>query len=337
MRTFQRWRASRPAPHSVTPRLISMIVMLGIVLLVMWQARDPKNWRWLEILANEAPAASGTEQVAVAKESATTQPPTKPEAAAEPFEIDPLEVATAEEEYLAISDGTTALRREEMSAYWRMFGWVQQQSLAQLQRGARSKVVFNDFVQSPDQQRGKLFALELNVRRVLAYDAPENPAGIKTVYEVWGWTNESRAWPYVIVTAQLPPGMPVGATVQEEASFAGYFFKVQGYHAGGAGPKDKPLIAPLMIGRLSHRGAPAPAAPAEIAWSPWIVGLVLVGAVWLSLRILIWRMRRKPAAVASRTSTSPSGEGLELAGWLAAASGQSDQPSSNSNGKHQQR
>ena len=335
MRTFQRWRVVRQRPHSATPRLITMIAMLGVVLLVMWQAGDPKNWRWLEMLTRGEPSSRAQPAIAT-KESSNIPSPRKCEPVAPVFEVDPLELAAAEDEYLAISDGTLKLRREEMPAYWRLFGWTRQQSLAQLRRSAQTSVALNDFVQSADDQRGKLFALELNVRRVLAYDAPENPVGVKKVYEIWGWTKESRAWPYVVVTAELPPGMAVGPSVYEEASFAGYFFKLQGYQAAGAGPKDRPLIAPLLIGRLSHHAVPAPAAPTEWAWSPWIVGLVLLGTLWVALRMVFRRWRRNPATAQRRTITGPSQQGLELADWLAAAAAQPDHPISNSNGKHRQ-
>jgi len=97
-----------------------------------------------------------------------------------------------------------------------------------------------------------------------------------------GWTTESKAWLYVVLTAHLPPGMPVGADVNERVTFAGYFLKVQGYHAAGAGPRDKPLGGPrcssvAWSGRLPL--GPASANPD----SRWVQGLVtfmlLVGAV----------------------------------------------------------
>ena len=41
-------------------------------------------------------------------------------------------------------------------------------------------------------------ALDLNVRRVLKYDLEGEP-----VYEVWGWTTESKTWLYVAVVVDL--------------------------------------------------------------------------------------------------------------------------------------
>jgi len=46
-----------------------------------------------------------------------------------------------------------------------------------------------------------------------------------------------------VLTAHLPEGMPIGPNVYERAAFTGYFFKVQGYQAAGAG---------LLLGRQFH-------------------------------------------------------------------------------------
>src|SRR4029453_7884791 len=96
---------------------------------------------------------------------------------------------------------------------------------------AERNVAFNQFVQSPDEARGKLYQFDLNVRQVIAYEAPINSAGVEKVYEIRGWRDESKSWLYVVLTAHLPDGFPVGLNIYERAHFAGYFFKVQGYHA----------------------------------------------------------------------------------------------------------
>src|SRR5207245_747442 len=109
---------------------------------------------------------------------------------------------------------------------------------------------FNDFVRSPASLRGKLIHLDLHVHRILSYDAePGNAAGIKTVYEFVGNTDQSQAWLYFAVSGELPPGLPTGLSVDERVSFYGYFFKLQGYHEGGAKPNARPLFGPLLVGR----------------------------------------------------------------------------------------
>ena len=189
-----------------------------------------------------------------------------------------------------------------MPAYWRLFSWVRNQSLAGLSKRAVKDVVLNDFMQSPDDFRGRLVALELNVRRVLRYPATKNRLGIENIYEVTGFTTESQAWLYFGLTADLPKGMPVGSSVEEQATFYGYFLKLQGYYQAGARPNERPLEAPVLIGRMVWHPAVVAGAQGEsfsqIFWVAILgAGLVVAGGVWLIVRLL----GRRPAAVRGRT------------------------------------
>lgn len=285
--------------------------MLIVVGMLMTRAADPRNWVWLTGQAQEN--AIATEPVAAAV-------PVQPEEIVPgPTDADVAELAAAREQFQALTDYTLALSREEMPAYWRLFAWGEHQSLADLEGRADRSAVLNQFMQSPDEQRGKLFQLKLNVRRVLSYDAPANSAGIGRVYEVWGWTTESKAWLYVVLTAHLPPGMPVGPDVNEQVTFAGYFLKVQGYQAAGAGPQDKPLAAPLLIGRMASTAPPKPVAvAADGGWTQGMALLVLLlGAIGLAIWIFI------PKGTASQWTESSLGQTAlprgEVRDWLAQA------------------
>jgi hypothetical protein len=292
-------------------RLTSVVTMLVVVGMLMSRASDPNNWVWL------TGEPGGDAKLAVADAGAEKALPAT--VTPGPTDTDTEEREGASEQFQAISDRTIELAREEMPAYWRLFAWTEHQSLADLQQRADPSAVLNQFVQWPDEQRGKLFQLDLNVRRVLSYDAPANSAGIKKVYEIWGWTTESKAWLYVVLTSHLPPGMPVGPDVNERVTFAGYFLKVQGYHAAGAGPRDKPLAAPLFVGRLAWKASPASvSATSDARWMQGVFTLILlVGAVGLAIWMFIPR----------RTATHRTGATLghcssprsEIRDWLADA------------------
>src|SRR5262245_7676361 len=289
------------------PRLASMIVMLVILGMLISRAADPRTWTWLTA---EPKSKFHAEDAAKSDPEIISPGPT---------DLDPEERAAAAEEFQAITDRTIELSREEMPAYWLLFSWFSHQSLDELQRRASPAVVFNQFVQTPDEQRGKLFRLDLNVRRVLSYEAPPNSAGIEKVYEIWGWTTESKAWLYVVLTAHLPEGMPVGPDVNERVTFAGYFFKVQGYHAAGAGPRDKPLAAPLFVGRVAWNQPPrAASTSSDTHWMQGALTLILLlGAVGLA--IWIFTPRR---IAANRTESSLHGNlspRSEIRDWLAEA------------------
>ncbi len=254
-------------------RLMSMVVMLTVLGAVIFRARQPESPppadESADLPVEEGPKTAS--RVAVGEEPASkaSQPVSDG-----PSDEDPEQQADAAEEFQAVSDGTLGIQPEEMLAYWRLFYWTEHQSLETLEKRVRGKRAFNDFMQFPDKERGKLVRLDLNVRRVLAYDVKQSPFGIKRLYEIWGWTDDSKAWLYCVVTAHLPEGMPIGADVYERARFVGYFFKLQGYHEAGAKPHARPLRAPLLVGRLRRYPSltEQQQAPGEDWWTLGVVG-----------------------------------------------------------------
>ncbi len=146
------------------------------------------------------------------------------------------------------------------------------------------------------------------MRRILEYTHKD-----LTLYEVWGWTEESRSWPYVGVVLDLPKGMPIGANVYEQVTLVGYFFKMQGYLEAGAKPRAAPLQAPLFVGRLIWR----PAAKPQARSSDWSWGLFLLAGfvVFLIIRwgLLLWGGRRR-LFESPRLQAKPGGNPVE--DWL---------------------
>jgi hypothetical protein len=247
-------------------RLLTMIAFLAVLGTVIYRtgglAGDGQPSQVAPAAAAPADSARKTSGGADTAEAVTSGP----------TDEDPDQRAEAEEEFQAVTDGSLGVQPEEMLIYWRLFTWVEHQSLETLRQRSRGDLVYNDFVQSPDKCRGRLVRLDLNVRRVLAYDVEDSPADVKRVYEIWGWTDDAKAWLYDVVTAHLPEGMPIGPEVEARATFVGYFFKLQGYYETGAKPRAAPLRAPLLVGRLIRSPlAVEPAAPQPHTW-------ILVGA-----------------------------------------------------------
>jgi len=194
------------------------------------------------------------------------------------YDADPEEREAASEELQAVSDGSLSIEREEMAAYWRLLHWVTSQSSQKLDSRAAKDVTFNDLMQRSHEHRGQLLAFDLNVRRILSYDAPKNDLGIEKLYELWGWTDQSKAWLYVCVTPELPEGLQEGETVNERVRFAGYFFKLQGYLEANAPPRAKPLNAPLCLGHVIWTPKTVPGT-AKLFGEPSIWGLTTAGAI----------------------------------------------------------
>ncbi len=259
-----------------------MVVMLFVVGVLYQRARDAKTWTWL------VPESQREETSAAAP---VPSPPDVETVTEGPTDLDDEQKAEAVKLLAAVTD-FQKLADVEMPAYWRLLGWAQHQSFGDLSQRAQRDVPLTKLHEQPDKYRAQLLRLRLNVRRVLDFEAPQNSAGVRTVYEAWGWTNDSKARPYVVVFAELPPGMKPGTDVDYEVQFAGYFLKWMQYETY----KGQKRSAPLLVGRLQSRPASAPL-PRSSPWSLWDFAFFR----WRSTDHCVW-----PEGGFSAESCSPS-------------------------------
>ena len=285
-------------------RLASALMMLILITMLMVRFRDPTMWRWAGRV--DAPQAQQPDAVEAPSNQTVAAAPAQPaaESAAESNEdkivgtdLDPDEKESADEEFQAVTDHTTQIGKLDMPAYLRILKWVDGQSEPQLRKRAPTNVSFNDLVQSPDKFRGKLIQVNLNVRRITKYDGPSQRPG--PLYEVWGFTRESKVWLYVAVVPELPRGVPTGFDIAENVRLTGYFFKLQDYQDG----LGKQGYAPLIVGRLMWQ-APADPAMSKNEWL-WVVvgicGVGLIGVTAFLISVLRQRFRPKELNWAGRS------------------------------------
>lgn len=188
-----------------------------------------------------------------------------------------------------VSDNTTKMKPRESPAYFALVKDVLDHTPEELRSKARENPRFNDFYSDPAKHRGELVHLVLNLRRILPVDIKTpNAAGVTKLYELWGWTDEAKAWMYCCITPELPPGFPTQGDVDKRIELTGYFFKMQAYQPGGAEPNARNLVAPLIIGRI----APAPKAPSEAEtmgnWPFYLIGgfgLIILLRVLMQVRV----------------------------------------------------
>ncbi|MGD9720425.1 MAG: hypothetical protein AB7O59_06665 [Pirellulales bacterium] len=240
------------------PRLLTMLIMLGVLVMLIDVARNPKTWRWLVPDAGPEQPADAVPDLAAQENVAAPEPPTSG-----PTDLDADELDAAREEFQAITD-KAPLRSEEMAAYWRLMAWEEHQSTEALLARARRDVTFKQLYEHPEQWRGKLVRLRVHLQQTAdARDLADNPLGLKSVSEVWGWNNDSQPYWYWLVVPHLPPGMPTGQNIAEEATFVGYFFKLLRYedHRG------EMLASPLLIGRLVWHPSAGSALARDEGWT----------------------------------------------------------------------
>ncbi len=195
-----------------------------------------------------------------------------------------------------------------MPAYWRCLKWARAQSFADLERRAVHGVVYTQLWEQPDKYRGKLVRLRLHIRRILDWEAPENSAGVRRVYEAWGWTDDSKSFPYVVVFSDLPEGIPLGDNVEEEGLFVGYFLKTIEYTAF-----NRNRSSPLLLGRMKWLASAAPAHPL-VGRNDWF----WIGAIAVPVLLLIafgtWFQMRRFRRV--KLPAAPPADEAEIENWF---------------------
>ncbi len=270
-----RRRTVRPFGSSVTAaRGMSLLIGLAVLWMVYDAIRQPAAWHWLS-----------------ASEDDRVQIPVAPPAgrAEEPFthmvvpgvnDLDHDALADFQSREELITD-KSELRSREMIAYWQLLGWCRTQSFEEFEQRARRDLAVTQIWEEPQKYRGTPIRLRMHVRRVLKHtEVKENPLGAKDVYEAWGWTDESKSLPYVVVFTEKPPELPVGNDVEVDVVFVGYFLKIMTYTTFD----DKRRLTPLMLGRV--RVVPRPVPMSSVAASPWeIAGLVLGGLLLIPVGI----------------------------------------------------
>ena len=277
-----------------------MLVGLAVLWMLYDTARDAGTWTWLaaqnhDSKENQPDLASGTPTVGSAtafeNETVVSGPNDRVPAEQERFRT-----------YSGLVKDRTELMRREMASYWQLMAWSRTESFSKLHGRARVEPNFSEFWEDPDRFRGVPIRLKLNVRRIIQYDAPKNDVGVAEVFEAWGYTDNSKSYPYVVVFPDKPEGLATGADTESEVLFTGYFLKIMAYTA-----YDKRLAAPLLVGKVRMMGANSGAKAAALnqargsGFLP-IAGLVLaLAGTFVFCRRRQWRKCRSkvPRAIAS--------------------------------------
>jgi hypothetical protein len=292
-----RRHTARPFGMTIRPgRIVSLALLIVLLVMLFGRVKDPATWRILLDLKEEKSEVPS--ESALSEEPGDTAQNNLPEQiVAGRNDQDEQERAEVQTMLELVTD-RTPLKSREMHAYWRLMQWSLTESFATLHQRAQADLPFTQLWETPDRYRAKPISLKLHLRRVLKYDASVNPLEANQVYEAWGWTDESRSFPYVVVFAELPKGLPVGTDVRCDVQFVGYFLKVMSYTAF-----DTPRGAPLLIGRIQPVVAES-TSPTPSSSRPFIIavcGAMAVVAVALFVGQLRSRNRGQSLKTQSRS------------------------------------
>jgi protein-S-isoprenylcysteine O-methyltransferase Ste14 len=311
MRRRFRRSASGAFPADVMSPLFRTVAFLIVLALIFSWTRNPQSWRWLENNSEPNVVTTGAGEGAAAASSGGQRSPGKtaaPEVIVPgPTDQDQAQAAEAKNLFQAVTD-RAPLAQIEMPAYWRCLKWARAQSFAELDRRAIHGLVYTQLWEQPDKYRGKLIRLRLHVQRILDWEAPQNSAGVHRVYEAWGWTDESKSFPYVVVLSDVPQGIPLGDNVRQEGVFVGYFLKTMAYTA-----YNRNRSSPLLLGRMEWLPATATTHPV-VNHRDWVwITAVGIPVVLLIIAGTWWRMRRFRAA--PLPAAAPADE-AEMESWF---------------------
>lgn len=274
-------RIVRPFGASIpASRAFSLLLMLGVIAIVYDTVRQPAMWHWI---------AAKDNAVQVDAAPVAEQNPAPETVTPGPNDLDPDAMAEFRRHEELITD-RSELRPREMIPYWQLMAWSRTQPMAEFEKRAMAEPAFTQLWEEPQKYRGQPIRLRMHVRRVLKFDAPNNTIGAKTVYEAWGWTDESKSFPYSVVFEEKPAGLPVGPDVTGEIVFVGYLLKIMSYTAF-----DARRGAPLLVGKVRMAKPRAPAAARSLPlWPLWVLGGAVVCAV--AMWYIVQPQRPRPAS-----------------------------------------
>ncbi|MGE5191271.1 MAG: hypothetical protein ACM3U2_02135 [Deltaproteobacteria bacterium] len=313
-------RVPRPSlfPPGYRFRLVAMVSALILIGLTIYNLRERSRTANAGHAVEAKLPASAKETEKSAEEETTWTETVIPGTA----DDDAVEMDLAQKEFEAIDDGE-GLTTPDMFAYWRLMRWARSRSFAELEERARRDVPFVKLCDIPKfdeakKHRGELIRLRLHVRRVVEWEQDKpNSAGVKTVYELWGTTDESKSNPYTVAVAELPPGIPVKADASSEAVFVGYFLKALKYPS----EDGKVRGAPLLIGRVKAVKSGKTLAQAR---QEGLLAMIAIGAAILLAALIIvsvWRITRKKRGTAAVLAV-PSLPTTEVEAWLERSPGE---------------
>ena len=294
-----RRRLAHPYGKTVpATRFVSLLMGLALLGVLYQRAKDPQFWFWL---TNESRTDSANVSKPVSSiddlKTRHSQLATLEEIIPGPNETDADELTKFRSNLKAVQD-RQPLQSFDMPAYWQLMRWSRTRPFAEHEKLARRDVPYSHLWDEPDLYRGQPIRLKLYVRRVLKYEPSKNPQDLKMVYEAWGWTDDSRSFPFCVVFPDKPEGLKIGTDVESEIVFVGYFLKWMSYSAF-----DVKKNSPLLVGRVRPATQPVGGANGGAAWESAF--LMLVGGVLLLSFIgwfAIYGMRRPRTIIAATTA-----------------------------------
>jgi hypothetical protein len=286
-----------------------LLVMLGAVILLMRQVRQPASVAFLgQLFANprsqQGGDAAGGKGVAIKPVGADAESA----AVAAKSETPPLD----EKLWGPVKDNATFLSVEQ-PAWFALLRQARELSLSELAEQSIASVAYAQLVNQPDAYRGRSVQVTGRILRESTKPVAKNDFGIAELHQLILAPRGGGPWPIVVYAIELPTGFPRGDNLSEDVVVDGLFFKNWSFPYDGGMGLAPVLVTPTLAWNSANGGdangvPPQKAADAAPATSKLMVGALLGGGVAIAFVLWAVTQTRRPRRA---FQTPPELSGLE--------------------------
>jgi hypothetical protein len=238
-----------------------LVLMLGLVMILMFEARDPSHYQWFFAEGDRGAAKSVSQGRSSEDHRVDTR--VQPELEAEeipgtfvpPAPITHVQPAPSryfpgvDPRYLDSIRDNKPLGVSEWDAWLHFFHVLQRTDEATLREAATGPVGFVQLFEQSKEYRGELVTAQGIIRRAHPAKTPENQYGLTDYYQTWLWPDDHPNDPMAVWCLDLPDGFPIGMEMAEPSEVTGFYFKLWAYKAADGTVRR----APMLLSRTIHR------------------------------------------------------------------------------------
>lgn len=285
-------------------RLLMMVLLLGLVVILMVEARKPTNWSWLYHVGDaKASVEAGQEARPGGSEMPQVDPASGAAASAEHGGTEKNKTAVGDAYFPGITPAdiaklqdNTVFLSSETDVWQRWLSVLHNADQPSLEAASIGPVSYVQLLRQTAELRGRLATVDGTVRRSFYLNAPPALAPLKGYWQCWLFANQVDASPVVVYTLEMPEGFPRGMELDEPVQFTGLVYKRWAYQSAGG-----IRVAPLLLAKTGKWTPHSPQASQPASGFPGI-GLTVAMAAVLGIGTawLVWAYGRRTSNRARR-------------------------------------
>lgn len=305
--------------HKEQRKLLALVMGVGLVVLLISEARKPDKWRWL--WEDQAEQAERAAEVDLANFDTRFQPQPGSEEDDDTIRILPFDPTMVdsdryypgvEAQLLRDVEDYAPFRSADGKAWFHLLGILQEADSASLRRHSGGTVSFLQLYEQPQSYRGELVTLNGTIKRATRESAARNSEGIEGYYQLVLQPLDGPLRPVALKVLKLPEGFPVEDGIREEIEVTGFFFKNLVYLA----EDGNDYIMPVVLAKdVTWKQAPTDSrwVPSSLVIWGTIGGTAVVAALLSVLVYYVSQSIKLPGGAAAHEPLPGNFEALQTA------------------------